>query len=256
MRSVRLKQMEQFIIENNYVTIQELCDHFKIHINTCRSDINTLVEKGIITKEYGGVSASKSNLPTTYSERMLKNIVGKKQIALKAAQLLEEGDVIYVDTGSTAAMLLNNMEMLPSQLTVITSNLYVINWCVQNSPYTVFALPGKLDKQLYSFSSLETIESVKAYNIHKAFFGARGISLKGDLTSASAIDAKVKSTVIKNSQMNVLMAASDKINHAAMINFAHMNEFDCWVTDCASEDAQAMANSHGIQLISADDANV
>ena len=184
---------------------------------------------------------------------MAKNIIGKKLIGARAAQLLEEGDVIYVDTGSTAAMLLGCAESLPKHLTVITSNLYVINWCVQHTNYTVFALPGKLDKQLYSFSSLETIESLRTYNIHKAFIGARGISVKGDLTSASMIDAKVKSMALKNSEIHVLMAASDKVGHAAMVSFAHMNQFDYWVTDNDDPDVCDFAKEHGISLVCSKD---
>lgn len=249
MKTIRLKQMEQFILERDVVTVDELCEHFQIHKNTARSDINALAEQGIIEKRYGSVVAVHSTIPVPFTDRIGKNTQSKERIGVEAAKLLEEGDIIYIDSGTTVTKLLQEGNHLPKQLSVITNNLYVINWCVRNSDYTVLSMSGKVDKKLSCFASLETIESVKGYHIQKAFIGVRGITPKGDLTSGSSIDARIKSSVIERSSMRILMASADKMESSAMFNYSHLSEFDYWVTDKFTDEMRALVQKTDCKLL-------
>lgn len=249
MKTVRLKEMEQYISQHGFVTINELCEAFGVHKNTVRTYVNELAEKGIIEKTYGGVSYKTYKLPTSYEERASVDVDSKKIIGQLAAGLLEEDDVVYVDSGTTVSMLFQDQAILPDHLTIITNNLYVINWCFQNTGYTVFALPGKGDRDLNCFASLETIESLYTYNFRKAFLGIRGIAVDGDLSSASPIDAKIKKTVLEVSQQTILLAVADKVGKPAMRNFATMDEVDIWVCDRESSAVRKIADQSEVRLI-------
>lgn len=249
MKTVRLKQMEQYIAKHNFVSINELCEVFDVHKNTVRAYVNELADQGIIEKTYGGVSYKTYKLPTSFEERSIVDVDSKKTIGRLAAELLEEEDVIYADSGTTVSMLFENPAILPEHLTVITNNLFVINWCLKNTEYTVFSLPGKADRELNCFASLETIESLRTYNFRKAFLGIRGISGKGDLSSASPIDAKLKGTVLSISQQSILLAGADKLGKPAMLNFANMDAVDVWVCDRSTEAVSRLASGSNVKLI-------
>lgn len=66
MKSVRLMQLEQYITDREFVSIEEICDKFNIHPNTARSDIKELVARGVAQKRYGGVTYSTANLPISF----------------------------------------------------------------------------------------------------------------------------------------------------------------------------------------------
>ncbi len=249
MKAERLKQMEEYISKRDFVTIEELSRHFSVHKNTVRSDINELVEKGIVEKKYGGVSSKSYPLPTSFEEREEINVDSKKIIGRLACSYLQENDVIFVDAGTTTLMLFEDLSILPDRLTVITNSLSVINRCFQKPHYNVYALPGKLERQMNSFASFETIESVKSYNIQKAFMGVRGISQNGDLSSASAIDARLKEAVLNNSQQKILMAEAEKVAHPAMLNFAHLSMLDFWICDRKTEEAVELARNSQIRFV-------
>lgn len=249
MKAERLKQMEDYISKRDFVTIDELSQKFSVHKNTVRSDINELAEKGILEKKYGGVSYKSCVLPTSYKEREEMSVESKKNIGYAAARLLHEGDVIYVDAGTTTLSLFDDLTCVPDNLTIITNNLAVINRCFQFTNYNVYCLPGKGDRQMNSFSSFETIESVKSYNIQKAFIGVRGISENGDLSSASPIDARLKKAVLENSRQKILMAEAEKLGHPAMVNFAKLSTFDIWVCDKWTEDAEKVAELMDVKLV-------
>ncbi len=248
MRAERLKKMEDYISKRDFVTIDELSNKFSVHKNTVRSDVNELAEKGIIEKRYGGVSYKSSILPTSYKEREEISVESKKNIGRVAAGFLQDGDVIYVDAGTTTSTLFYDLTLLPDNLTVITNNLAVINRCFQFTDYNVYCLPGKGDRQMNSFASFETIESLRSYNIQKAFMGVRGISESGDLSSASPIDARLKTVVLEISQQKILMAEAEKVGRSAMLNFAKLSCFDIWACDKRTDAAERVAMLMDVKL--------
>ena len=236
MKDIRLMQMERYLSEVGYATIQQLCEKFEIHPNTARSDIKELIERGVAEKKYGGVGYASSKLP-------------EESIGYKALALLEEGDIIFVDGGTTTSLLFEFISEMPKHLVIITNNLDVINKAFLNSDFTIYILPGKGNRELNSFVSTETIDSLKSYNVNKAFIGAKGISTKGDLSSMSTIDVKLKKTAIEISQTVILMADSQKLNNSGIVNFSSLDKVDYWVCDKNTEEICELARKHNVKLV-------
>ena len=250
LKAERLEKMEKYISERSFVTLNELCDLFLVHKNTVRADINELEKKGVLVKKYGGVSYKGNKVPTSYEERTSLGTKSKEVIGRLAASILSEDDVIYVDSGTTAAMLFQDASALPERLTVITNNLGVINRCFElEADYQVYTLPGKLEKQLNCFTGVETIESISNFNLSKVFLGCRGISLTGDLTTASLVDAGIKKALIGNGNIKVLMASSDKVGNPSAFNFGQMADVDIWVCDERTEYIKDIQGQTRVKLI-------
>lgn len=241
--------MEQYIMEKKFATIDELCQKFSIHPNTARSDIKKLVERGVVQKRYGGVEYITPELQISFNERNVKDVTAKEIIGQKAAALLEENDIIFIDTGSTAIRLLQPGNALPKHLTVISSSLEVLETVSANTDYTLFALPGQFIKDINGFLSLETIESLKTYNIKKGFIGVRGVSAKGELTTDTNIDAKIKSTAKEVCQMLVLMADKQKVDQSALFNFATLADFNYWVCDEVTLTIQELSQKFNFEIV-------
>lgn len=249
MKAVRLKEMELYLAEYKTATIEELCNKFEIHPNTARSDVKELAEKGVIQRSYGRVDYVATNPLVSFVDRQHYNHNEKIAIGKAAVELLVEDDIIYVDAGTTTLTLFQKGVKLPDNLTVVSHNLDVINWVVQNTEYNVFVLPGKVNRKLNAFASLETIESLKTYNIKKAFIGTRGISSKGELSSTSSIDAKLKRTAIEISETVVLMADSRKLNNTALFNFSNLSEIDFWACEHITDEISDACKQANIKLL-------
>lgn len=246
---MRLKQVEQYVVEKKKVTIDEISKKFNIHPNTARSDINKLAERGVVQKRYGYVEYISPELQISFTERNAKNVTAKEIIGQKASTLLEENDVIFIDTGSTATRLLQSSNVLPQHLTVISNSIEVLETVSANTNYTLFALPGQFIQGIGGFLSLETIESLKTYNIKKGFIGVRGISINGDLTTDTSIDAKIKSTTKAVCKKLILMADKEKLEQPALFNFASLSEFDYWVSDDITPVMQELSKNLGFTIL-------
>ncbi|MEG2621553.1 MAG: DeoR/GlpR family DNA-binding transcription regulator [Clostridia bacterium] len=249
MRTARLKELEQMISEKEFIAVDEICKHFGVHVNTARADIKELERKGVAEKRYGGVARVNTTLPTTFVERDRTQRSAKEEIGIKAARYLEEGDVVYIDSGTTTAQMFSKDRVLPRQLTVITNNLSIVNWVMLNAEYSVFVLPGKGDRQLNSVASLETIESLKNYNIGKAFISCRKVASNGALTSASSIDAKIKETAIARSQQVFLMADSGKVGLPELYSFSNISQVNCWICDVETDRVSEVAKISNTKVV-------
>ena len=250
MKPVRLKQMEQYILQHDFVSLDALCEYFQVSKNTVRSDVNELVKRGSVEKKYGGVQALTVRNMSTFHERQIKNIDDKLLIGKCAAQLIEENDIIFVDSGTTTASIFSEEIELPSNVTVITNNLTVINQYERYHNMDVIALPGKLNPKTKSFFSLETLDFIQKFNIRKAFIAATGISMAGGLTNSTSLEAELKEKVIQVSDKVILVADSSKVGKTAMINYANLDDISIWICDENNkEQVDNLCLAHNVEVM-------
>ena len=152
MKIKRIEQEEAYIQKAQNVTIEELCEKFGVSKNTIRRDLIELEKKGSIVKNYGGVSSTIQNydvgmLPfNTRGHLMLEE---KKRIAERAAEFINDGDYIFVDSGSTVCNLVDYIKNL--NVTVLTNNLDFIIRALQYPNYHIFRYPEQGLLLLYKY---------------------------------------------------------------------------------------------------------
>ena len=126
MKATRLNDIENLLEEQNTLSINHLCEIFNVSKNTIRRDIAELEKRGTIKKVYGGIMRNQTNIPEPFAAREIKNKTKKKQLAKLAANLVDDNDIIYIDSGTTT------MHMIPylaekKNLTILTANVYKNN---------------------------------------------------------------------------------------------------------------------------------
>ena len=249
MRNIRLDLMEQYIIQMDNVSMEDLQKHFDTSMNTIRRDVALLMKKGTIEKVYGGVCARKSEQLTPFDVRTIKHPEAKMRIGRKAAALIEDGDTIFIDSGTTT------LHMIPSlgekqNVTIITHNLNAITAAVAYPNLTVIILPGQLSRKTNSFTGLETARFLKAYNIKTAFMAATGLSPAGGVTNSSPLEYELKITAMERSGKSYLLLDSHKFGETAMLTYAQIHQFEGIITEAMPEEGclHAITNA-GTKLI-------
>lgn len=179
MRTKRIDEIEQYIIQEKSVSLDTLCDVFQVSKNTIRRDIDTLAKTGKIKKVYGGVTLnetlpSKKLLP--FAERHEKYMEEKKAICRLAADHVKDGDIIYIDTGTTCHNLVDYIS--EKRCTIITNSLQVSLKALPYENLTVISLPGYLKRETLSFVDVKIADYLKAFNIGKAFMACTGLSME------------------------------------------------------------------------------
>lgn len=229
MKYNRIKEIEQLIEQHHSLTNEELCHMFNISMQTLRRDLKILEDKGLITKVYGGVLSSKKTIAssvTSLDERLNKAVEAKRRIGELASTLVEDYDVIFVDSGTTAFHIipfLNNKK----EVTVITHSLYAINVLANQKNLKCIALGGVFNPQAYSFQT-EPDEYPYLYN--KAFISTVGVDEDG-CTNTDILEGKIKQHIINKSNEVYLLVDQSKFVTQGYNRFAKLESFNGVICD-------------------------
>jgi DeoR family transcriptional regulator, myo-inositol catabolism operon repressor len=250
LKTKRIDQIQEYVVEHQTVSLDELVQVFEVSKNTIRRDVQELVDQRIITKVYGGVEVNHATLES-FNLRQTRYQKQKETIAKAAANYVEDGDIIYIDTGTTS---LGMVEYLQNkQITIITNNLDFIVSALPFQNLHVLSIGGVLDRKTKSFASFKDMEMLKSYNIKKAFMASTGISISNGVTHSSPLESEIKQAIVKKSIEVYLMVDQYKFDKYALMTYCGLDEIDYIITDAfPSEKYQEFAKKHDIQLVIAE----
>ncbi|HML37119.1 MAG TPA: DeoR/GlpR family DNA-binding transcription regulator [Bacillota bacterium] len=252
MRSKRISDIEDYIYENKTVTLDQLCRVFDVSKNTIRRDLKEIISGGNFKKIYGGVTVKDNKDMLPFSERNIANLDVKKKIAAKASELVEDSDVIFIDSGTTTIHMIDYIKERKN-LTVITNNLEVMIRVIPYENIKLISLSGELDRNTLSFTGDTASSVLKSYNISKSFMASAGVSIDGGVTNSSTKEYDIKSTAVKRSNRVYLLTSADKFNTVAIMTYCTMDKLTGIITDGEPpEDIAEYMAEHEIELFYAE----
>lgn len=256
MRSNRIEEMAGYIDERMVVSMEELCQHFGMSINTIRRDVAQLQKMGKINKVYGGVQSIREGELVSYHTRRAQNEREKTMVGQLAAQYVKDGDVIFIDSGTTTREVVRHLAG-KQNLVVITHSLSVINEVSLLSNAGLIVLPGMLNRDTGSFTGSNTTRELRGYNITIAFMAASGYSLTNQVTNSSVQEFEIKQAAIEHSKRSMLLLDHFKFGKNGLLTYAQMDAFSHVVVD--KEPAEKYVDAikkAGAQLITPDTASM
>lgn len=234
MRAERIDSIIEFIYKNKNVTLDQICDDFNISKSTVRRDLSEILKDTNLKKTYGGITlknkwGNKKYL-TSFSERNIENADKKLAISKKAANIVEDNDVIFIDSGTTTFYMVDYLGNV-NNLTILTNNLEVIFRAVKYKNINLISLSGTLSRETLSFVGATSISTIKNFNISKAFMATTGFSIMNGVTNSSPLESDIKRTVISKSNKIILLADSSKFNSVSLMTYCNLEDIDILITD-------------------------
>ncbi|WP_152655879.1 DeoR/GlpR family DNA-binding transcription regulator [Oceanobacillus sp. CFH 90083] len=228
MKAQRVTAILEYVKEKESVSLDELVDRFGVSKNTIRRDIQELVDEEQLVKVYGGVSISKP-LTVPYQDRKVKQFHEKKTLAKLAAEFIEDGDIIFIDSGTTTVELLDFIKY--KNITIVTNNL---DFTLDASIYpnlNIYSTGGVFERSTRSYVGTESADVIQKYNFNKAFMASTGISLDKGITNSSPLETQVKSNVIKKSEQVFILVDHTKFNKYALTTYCSFEDIDYLITN-------------------------
>ncbi len=234
------KEREQEIMNllktsNGFVTVKQLCNALFASESSIRRDLKALEERGLVKRSYGGASSTVSHSHiVTFNQRTRNNPEAKKAIAKKAASLIKEGDIVFLDQSSSAFYLANEL-LDRSLLTVVTNNIEIV-MLLSASAIKVISSGGILSEEnrscLVGDDAQATFENIVA---DWMFFSVKSLSSEGVLTDCSREEVFVRNAMFKTAQKKVLLCDSSKYDTHATFKQCELGCLDYLISenDCA-----------------------
>ena len=206
------------------VSVSDLVKILDASESTVRRDLNALDSEGLLKKIHGGAiqigeSASKHDYKVNVRQSL--NLDEKNEIAKKAASLIEEGDVIYLDAGTTTENLINFIEA--DDITIVTNGIVHAKKLLEKGIKT-FILGGEVKAITEAIVGSTAVEDLKKYNFTKGFFGTNGVSNKNGYTTPDINEAMVKSQAMKMCTESFILADTSKLEEVSFITFGEISD--------------------------------
>ena len=201
--------------------IKDLAEELNISLSTIRRDIAALEEAGTVISMRGGAvkpviaeepaPAAVTEEAPVVKKRLIRS-AEKDLIAKKAAALVSDGDVIYIDSGTTCSCMFQYLSA--KDIIIVTSNYEVLDFMPMQKA-KVIMLGGEISNDLHSINGPLTEKSIADMHFNKAFIGANGYIPDGGVFTHTEREARKKVLVKEHSDKNYLLMDTSKKNQYA-----------------------------------------
>jgi DeoR family fructose operon transcriptional repressor len=251
--SIRMnfQQRKQLILqtvdERGAVDVPELAQLLQTSTMTVRRDLVQLANAGLLYRTHGGAMRLRDAITVPFAAKSAVNIGNKEAIAQRAAQEIQEGDVIFMDCGSTVAHLCPFIQH--KRITVITNSLPVIAELL-NSSVTLNLIGGEVDKERQAVHGSMAGDHIARYHADRAFVGVDGISLANGLSANGEQEAHLTTAIARQASRVYLLCDSSKLETDKYLSFAPLSMFDMLITDAQVDtDLAGAYRQAGVNLV-------
>jgi len=209
------------------VEVASLARIFDVSEDTIRRDLRGLQTQGLIVKTHGG-ALNHVAVPRSFEKRLEHASRNKELIGKAAADLIEEGECLLIDSGTTALNVARSLTV--SRAKILTNSLEVAKVIADYGRYDLIVLGGRWDP-LHQLVGPATVEQLSRYRVDKVFLGMPGLDSKHGITVPSEEEASVKRAMIEIGQQVIGLADHTKLGEVAFSHVAPASVIDTLVTD-------------------------
>ncbi len=246
----RQRQILTLLTRQGRLSVADVVRRFSISEATARRDLGLLASQGKVQRVHGGVIAIEAAPPELpILQRTSEQSDEKVQIGRVAAELIGDGETVFIGSGTTALEVARNLRGRKN-LTVITNSLPVLNMLAGNRDITVISLGGMLRDSELSFIGHITEQALAEVRADKVIMGTRGISLEHGLTNDYLQETLTDRAILKTGREVMIVADHTKINRVATALLAPIKSVHTLITDSQADKKFIQATKkHGIAVI-------
>lgn len=247
LKTERQQKILGWLEKDQKVLLSSLSKELSVSEDTIRRDIKELSAQKLL-KEVRGGAIPHSPGPHSFKERA--NFAGKQkqEMAKKAVKLLKNGNVVILDSG-TSAMAVANLLPADLKITVITNSFPVANLLEERSDIDVFFAGGRLLRDSLITTGHDAVNFYQHIRADICFLGVCSIDLQLGVTGHNYEECAVKRAMIQSSGQVIALATEEKINTAEAFHICPINSLYGLITPSPENDLLDPYRKAGIKVI-------
>jgi DeoR family transcriptional regulator of aga operon len=234
---IRRERLAALVTTEGFVSVSRASELFGVSDVTVRSDLAHLDSAGAVRRVRGGaVPLQGSRREESLEKAIQRSAVAKQRIGIEAARMVEDGQTVVIDVGSTTrevAAALAQRGLVG--VTVVTNGLTIATTLEAATPRTTVVVTGGTLRPLqHSLVNPLATETLRRIHVDIAFIGASGLDDDGVVSNLNLEEAEVKRAYLERSARSVLVLDGSKVPSRHLATFADIGDFDDLVTDDAA----------------------
>lgn len=227
----RYAQILDILRTRGNVTVGYLAKKLFVSPSTIRRDYQELEARGLLHHTYGKATLNygeEAGLPILLRRKSMPE--AKLNIGKRAAELIRDGDIIFIDGSSTALCMVEHLSRF-NHLTVVTNGLHALAQLEHFSNMTVYSLGGLRMNNSMALTGQFAIDNLSRMHIDKCFFSTTGVSQSGRLLAAIEPEMGVVSMALARSSTKIFLCDSSKIGKTYLLELCKISDVDYVISD-------------------------
>ena len=228
----RRRQVLEYLSSNGAGNVAELAEELGVSVATVRRDLMDLERGGKIKRTHGGAVLPHFSLAfePDHGVKATAMIAEKRAIARRAAAMVNDGQVVILDSGSTTLQLARELQRKRG-LTIVTTDLNVALELCDVPTHEVIMVGGRVRRHLYNVIGPIAEWVLDTIHANHVFMGADAIHLQEGVTNANLDEVPIKRMAIASGKNRVLLADHTKFGRTSLAKVTDLAAFDSIITD-------------------------
>lgn len=246
----RLDKIRQALQATGTVRVGQLAEMLQVSEVTIRADLSLLEQEGFLKRTHGGaVLARGTRFERPFAEQETRFAQEKRRIGAAAAALIEEGDTVILDVGTTTTELARQLRQTRN-VAVVTNGLNIAMELEHYPDVTVLVTGGTVRPLQHSLVNPYATLMLSQIQADKLFLGCNGVSADKGVTNSNLQEAEIKQAMIRAAKQVIVLADSSKIGAVAAARVAELTEISQVITDTDADPVElARLQQKGVQTV-------
>jgi DeoR family transcriptional regulator, aga operon transcriptional repressor len=224
----RQSEILRFIKEKSTASIAEMAAQFSVSEMTVRRAIHKLSDAGLVIRTPGGaMTAPSGSMERSFLERSAKMSSAKDAIGREAARLVQPGETVVLDSGTTTRYVARHLSA-QRDLVVVTTSLAVVEELAGSPSIQVKLTGGLYRRASHDLSGPAMLNALSDIYADKVFFGAAALSFHKGVMN---YDAEMPKAFLRSARERVLVIDSSKIGVEAVYRLCPVKKCDLVIVD-------------------------
>jgi DeoR family transcriptional regulator of aga operon len=251
--AVRRSQVLETVRRRRFVSVADLSAAFGVSEVTIRNDLDLLAQQGHVERVRGGaIHHATTPLEASYEQAQVAQTAAKQAIGAAAAGLVESGQTVLLDAGTTVAAVAAAMAARSDlhDVTVFTNSLRIALELEAAIPqFTIMLTGGALRRQQHSLVNPFGTLILEQVHGHVAFLECEGVDAQAGVTHVNLAEAEIKRMLLADARQRILVADGSKVGAVSLVHIYGIDEVDLLITD-STADAEAVdaLREHGVHI--------
>lgn len=227
----RREKILQLLITNKEVKIFNLAQLFDISEVSIRRDLIKLESEDLLRRTYrGAIPTARVIREQSFKEKINKHLKEKKRIAALAVKMIQRGDKIFLDSGTTTLQIAQMIKN-PQDLAVVTTSLPIAEELGIYSGINLVLTGGIYNSTYQSLVGSLTVKNLAQFHVNKTFMGIDGLSVSNGLTTFSTLEAEVSQAVLQITEELIVVTDHSKIGKVGFVHIAPITKINKLITN-------------------------
>jgi DeoR/GlpR family transcriptional regulator of sugar metabolism len=250
----RRDEILEYISNNQSVKVAELSSNLGVSEVSIRRDLQHLEDLGKLKRVYGGaIAVSTPTFGGLHNSRTAWQRAKKERIGKAAAELIQKGDRIILDSGTTTLQVARNIcsdILISGNLTVITASISILAEIGSCPGVHLIMLGGIYLPEYQVLVGPQTVEQLKGLYVDKMFLGSDGLTFSNGITTANVLEAEVDRAMVNMASEIIAVVDSSKIDSIGLVTIMPLINLSKLITDTdAPVDFVTELRGYGVDVL-------